>query len=356
MFCTIQARTISPSCDRRPVRLVPLRRVHIKTKPISTTQFHFIIIISTNTHTSRAQTPLVRLSEDPCQNPFVALNRHHPASAAPMKNRDIVVVASATKQPTVDPIEGYEPPKRTVSLGPRRRPAPLPPSRFNTDKEKSFNRMADELQSSLSELSNLIDTSPSPSPTPRIATKPPKYTSYLTSTAIETPLASTTTTTTTTSPSYAHPQSLDNRSLPANSQQNYRRDSSTQQHWNNQESGSKDQNNNNNGIVASGNHDEEECDWRNLSASINDLRSLFEQKLNLAPPSPLPTHNHQRPPLSASPSVLRNSPWANLAASSRVAQQQQQQPTNYSDYTIRRTTSTSGRTSTVRNPYRTFYA
>lgn len=195
-------------------------------------------------------------------------------------------------------------PKRTVSLGPKRAPPVLwPPTSPSLRKEpilevagefdrkrSSFSRMADELQSSLTELNNLIEGPPM---TPKILTKPPKFSSYLTHVADS-------------QADYAQP--CDNSPEPSETPRPR----------------------------------DDLADWK-ASTSVNDLRSIFEQNLTMR--SPALDSSLQKPPLSASPNLQRTtkqSPPADRHLGS-------------SDYTIRRTISTSGRREPIRNPYRSYY-
>lgn len=229
-------------------------------------------------------------------------------------------------------------PKRTVSLGPRRlqqqqqqQSRPLDtstagnfnnPSRFqrqdSRERAQSFNKMADALQSSLSELNNLIETPQ----TPKFASiKPPKYTSYLT-------------------------KAPDELGQAGGAQVSYAKEATT-----------------GNGSPEAG--EQTIFDWRadlmnwKASSSMNDLRSMFELKpTNLD----LPPHSSAtlRPPRSASPSFLKSSPWQNQMVGSSSTRTSNTNLKAYpeADYTIRRTTSTQVRSSNnagVRNPYRSRY-
>lgn len=235
-------------------------------------------------------------------------------------------------------------PKRTVSLGPKRllqqqqqQQKPEPPidiaapaaREFKTlprfqrqdsrERAHSFNRVADALQSSLTELNNLIDAPQ----TPKIASdKTPKFTSYLTEA----------------------PDDL----APKNTQIEYLREASTAGH----------------------NSPEAEqtiFDWRadlmnwKASTSMNDLRSMFESKPKTGPSLDLPPQSSAtlKPVRSASPNFLKNSPWQNLV-NSNTQSTQPASNTNLrvypgSDYTIRRTISTQDRSNVSRNPYRSHY-
>lgn len=225
-------------------------------------------------------------------------------------------------------------PKRTVSLGPKRSlPPTLPPPRRQigeglrskspflqegaergSNKSGGFDRAARELQSSLTELDKLIDTPPVVAQSHEAPSgKPPKYTSYLTST--EDSLMR---------PSFArqcgHFPALE---LKLNEPSGLATD---------------------------------DKDWK-PSSSVTDLRSVFEQSVannSLHPQTPS-SGSSARPPRSASPNFLKSSPfWQNNGATT-TTQNNQQQSTG--DYTIRRTISTNSRTSSTldRNPYRNYY-
>lgn len=213
-------------------------------------------------------------------------------------------------------------PKRTVSLGPKRPLPPTPPPRRQigeslrnkspflregSDREKTFNNAARELQSSLTELDKLIDA-PQVAQTHEPGSKPPIYTSYLTNT--EDSLLR---------PSFARQCGY----FPASELK---------------------LNEPTTGLGGSS------SDWK-PSSSVNDLRSVFEQSsstnnLHLETPS------STRPPRSASPNFLKSSPfWQN---NGNTTQTQSQATATPGDYTIRRTTSTNSRT-LDRNPYRNYY-
>lgn len=230
-------------------------------------------------------------------------------------------------------------PKRTVSLGPRR-PAPMsfsatqPEQQENILKEelssfrplvskspflrnqggdntprgssRSFNKMADELQSSLTELNNLIDSSTPKTPSKSLD-KPPKFMSYVTSENVKPRLA-----------------------VQADDEEEDDKPRLTT--W-----------------------EIDSMNWK-ASSSVTDLRSRFdcEPKLNL-PKCPTPDG---RPPRSASPSLLKNSPWLQPSDNSgTLPAPQVKQRYQDSDYAIRRTTSTQSRSTstTLRNPYRSYY-
>jgi len=203
-------------------------------------------------------------------------------------------------------------PKRTVSLGPRRQVpihdhlASASHERNLADRQRSFNTMAKELQSSIDELNNLIDKPQSAS----ISRGPPKFSSYITNNTTETRA------------NYA--QKLNN--TPTVSLRN-------DFHLEPPEKSS----------YTTWKVEEDLAEWK-ASGSINDLRSAFESKLKATQNSG-PQIN-QRPPRSASPSNFRNSPWQ----ISDSPQASQLAP----DYTIRRTISTSSK-SPVRSPYRSHY-
>lgn len=173
-------------------------------------------------------------------------------------------------------------PKRTVSLGPRRpltlnQRVPQVQEPATPEDHENYNRSADQLRTSLSELNKLIDESPQ--------IRSPLFRSFLT-----------------TSTESVNTQKED-----------------------------------------------VEGDLANLKAScsVNNLKSMFE-----SPSSSNSTlqPSFSKPPRSASPSVLRNSPWSGLTTSQTVSRPSLP-PT---DYTIRRTISTSSRPE-IRNPYRTHY-
>lgn len=241
------------------------------------------------------------------------------------------LIANSYKQQEADDFGQL--PKRTVSLGPRRlkqqQPPKAPvdtatsgfnnPSRFqrqdSRERAQSFNRMADALQSSLTELNKFIDTPP----TPKIASdKAPKYTSYLTRPSDE----------------------------PQSAQISYVREATTTGH-------------------DSPEAEQTVFDWRadlmnwKASTSMNDLRSVFESKPKVGPNLDLPPQSSAtlRPPRSASPNFLKNSPWQNLVASNSSSSNSNTNLKVYpeSDYTIRRTTSTQSRSNVPRNPYRSHY-
>lgn len=224
-------------------------------------------------------------------------------------------------------------PKRTVSLGPRRPLAERPQfsgalSQFRNQTEagpnlenrgRRFSRLADELQSSLTELDQLIDAPAQGRQ--QNSGRPPKFTSYVTSTPEP-------------EPSFARrcpgfkPTSPD--SPPAGPQPFTWQLDIDPQNW-------------------------------KASSSINDLRSMFEQQKQPTSNLSSSTMSLNRPPRSES-SKLRQSPFH----TGQINQQQHLQPVETSgtnrpvssslgaDYTIRRTISTSGRTNN-RNPYRSHY-
>lgn len=226
-------------------------------------------------------------------------------------------------------------PKRTVSLGPRRPLAAPPTPKVNEslnrnpfvscqqqqlkqqggfERERNFNRMAEDLKSSLTELNILIDSVPS---TPKIAQKPPKFTSYLTNTPDS-------------QPSYA-------------------------KHYNSGPTGYANE-------PTSPPSPERLTDWQidsmnwKPSGSVTDLRSMFEQpKLSSPSGAPLLPPAPRRPSSSNSPSILRNTPWQTMGSSQQPPSGLANTTRSEQDYTIRRTTSTSSRTSNVRNPYRSYY-
>lgn len=204
-------------------------------------------------------------------------------------------------------------PKRTVSLGPKRIAPPTPPRTVaiqssTLSRRESFHKMADELQSSLTELNKLIDEPSRPS----IAVqRPPKYSSYLTRTN---------------EPAKTFAKQFNSPSSIISPPEDEEKEEPSLTDW-----------------------QRDSMNWK-PSASINDLRSMFE--LKPGQPSRTSSTNtlsdqNSRPPRSASPSFLKNSPW-----SKEVAKQEQTYPA--SDYTIRRTISTSSRVN-VRNPYRSHY-
>lgn len=233
-------------------------------------------------------------------------------------------------------------PKRTVSLGPRRQPpprlrmppnAPRIPDAFPQETDEnflrhqgtvlnradSFNKMANELQSSLTELNHLIDSTPTtPNITTRESNRPPKYSSYITST-IEPP---TPTLTRSEHAGNCQPvEDLEDDEQPHPSRISWR-------------------------------ESDERSNWK-PSTSMNDLRSMFDPKLQTSLPVASSNPNSSRPPMSASPSVFTNriSPWQSRTPSSNSAQS-----LPGSDGLIRRTTSTTSRSNIVlRNPYRSQY-
>lgn len=191
-----------------------------------------------------------------------------------------------------------EPPKRTTSLGPRRSPAfggAIPPSDQSQPKpeapraESRFNRMAAELQSSLTDLNRLIEeTSPTIGQARLSNNKSPILTEGT--------------------------KSIADRRASFGRESNLSRPIERTSGW------------------------DPENDLREMASSVTDLRSMFESSQNQSLVS--------RPPKVARPPS--NVPVPNL--SSNTASK------FYSDYTIRRTTSTSTpKTCTVRNPYRTHY-
>lgn len=231
-------------------------------------------------------------------------------------------------------------PKRTVSLGPRRPLAErykqnLADSSSSSNKrspadgnnhenrERRFSRIADELQSSLTELNNLIDAPQTPSQR-NSSRLPPKFTSYVTSTPEAEPSFARHCTTASFKPT--SPDSPPSGPQPFTWQL-----------------------------------DIDPQNWK-ASSSINDLRSMFEQQKQPANNLSSSTMSLNRPPKSSNSSKLRNSPFH----TGEINQQQRQQQIGgrldvgdsneraATDYTIRRTISTSGRTST-RNPYRSQY-
>lgn len=239
-------------------------------------------------------------------------------------------VEQANRHSNNDDLDFGQLPKRTVSLGPKRAFPPAPrrhqigeglrsKSPFlqgGADRDQTFNRAARELQSSLTELDKLIDAPVPVAPSHESSSsKPPRYTSFLTNT--EDSLLR---------PSFARQCGK----FPA-----------LELKLNGCEPS-------NDGQVMADNNDSS-TDWK-PSSSVTDLRSVFEQSssknLNLQAPS------SSRPPRSASPSFLKNSPFLQ----NNGAFLGQDQLSAGGDYTIRRTTSTNSRSTTIdRNPYRNYY-
>lgn len=274
--------------------------------------------VSPQLMSSQSSSPNVA-SSDQRENPFKYWQQHVAATTSTGNNR------------TTEPIG--QAPKRTTSLGPRRPPlgdalqkSPFIHStneingNFNQQQQQQtttatrglqrhFNRAANELQSSLTELNNLIEAQATPKI--KAPNKPPAYMSYISST----------TSSKATTPSEVRVVHHD-PSSEASSPQN---DDEVLPRWQWQQDLSE---------------------WKS-SSSVNDLRSMFEapQRLNLLPPLSSSSVS-DRPPLSASPSVMKKSPWQRSEANTFSG----------SDYTIRRTTSssTSGRP-ILRNPYRSQY-
>lgn len=194
-------------------------------------------------------------------------------------------------------------PKRTVSLGPRRPLVTIdtnlrydgPPT---PEEHASYNRVANELRTSLTELNKLIEPS-----TPCITrNKAPIFHNYLPD--------------------------------PANNNSGLRGATSLCDF----------------GSTESINTQKEEVEnelanWK-TSCSINNLKSMFESSGRES--STL--HQPPRPPRSGSPSVLKNSPWSELTSSQTLSRSQLPP----ADHSIRRTISTSSRGS-IRNPYRSYY-
>lgn len=240
--------------------------------------------------TSRSPSPIVRSAEQ--QNPFKYWQQNAENN---MANKQQVAFGHA--------------PQRTVSLGPRRplgdaiQKNPFMQEKTVAERKKSFDKAANELQSSLTELNKLIDAPPMRLPPPIIkaGNRSPKFVGNI---QHELPQINTT-------------QHKDNN-------ENSPDESDRLPRWQWQE-------------------DLE--NWK-LTSSVNDLRSRFEQpRLNTSPMTP--SLISERPPLSASPSVLRKSPWQTSSSATNFPE---------SDYTIRRTTSTStSQRPILRNPYRSQY-
>lgn len=270
-----------------------------------------------NNNSSRPQSPFIESQSQPFSQ---------------LKNR--------FQQPPVDSRRGSDLrsadfnqlPKRTVSLGPRRTAAMEPPNFPGSSHKKKldhwaapvnqearqrrFSKAADELQASLSELNNLIEASPETAQQHYNSSRPPKFTSYITST----PEPERSFARHCTSFKPIAPDSPEPGPQPFTWQL-----------------------------------DIDPQNWK-ASSSINDLRSMFEQQKpanNLSSS----TMTLNRPPRSPNTSNLRNSPFH----TGEILKQQQQPQANkpdsnklVADYTIRRTISTSERTN-VRNPYRSHY-
>lgn len=166
------------------------------------------------------------------------------------------------------------------------------------EEHASYDRVANELRSSLTELNKLIHEPPSPCIT---RSKPPVFRNYLSSA----------------------PDSPGLRS--ASSLCNF---------------GSSESINTQKEEV-----ENELANWK-TSCSINNLKSMFESSAREPPTLQHPP----RPPRTGSPSVFKNSPWSETTSSQTLAKPQLP-PT---DYSIRRTISSSSRLS-PRNPYRSYY-
>lgn len=195
-------------------------------------------------------------------------------------------------------------PKRTVSLGPRRQLAfqgTLNNNNVQQEQNKpptaaarrdSFNKAANELQTSLTQLNNLIET-PKPGLPPPARLRSSRFD--------EVPLIT---------------------KSSQNSPPNENDEPPRRWQW-----------------------QEDLENWKS-SSSVNDLRSMFDQKPKLN----MPPLGATKPPVSASPSVLRSSPW--------LTSNQQVDSSTSKDYTIRRTISTSSSSAggrqrpVLRNPYR----
>lgn len=276
---------------------------------------------SLDLNSSRLQSPMIQTTEDSSShpNPFKVWQQIAQSPA----------IQISKDSPT---FAGGQLPKRTVSLGPRR-PPPIPPPRAHigeglktnpflqkkkniSESERKFNNSARELQSSLTDLNNLIESS-----TPKIMTnnKPPRFTT-----------------------SFNDIESSSRADSPPSPPRQI-------QTWN----------------------VEEDLQHWKASGSINDLRSMFEKQSsssnNLKESSFLSATNDgissQRPPRSASPNFLKNSPWhQNKNPDSQIPPDNRGNSSalnkSNDDYTIRRTISTSSSrtgSNNIRNPYRGRY-
>lgn len=279
--------------------------------------------------------PLAHSFNQRCASPLVLLNNVSPqfnsqpqSPQIEMQSQPFSQLRSRFQQPapadarsSESQVEFGQLPKRTVSLGPRRNIAEQPfggllqrnlsknlPGNQNdkSDRERRFSRAADELQSSLTELNKLIDA---PQTRQEMASKPPKFKSYVTSMPEQ-------------EPSYARHFTSTFKPASPDSAQPEAQPFTWQL-------------------------DIDPQNWK-ASSSINDLRSMFElQKPTENLSSSSMTLNRTKPPRSSNASILRNSPF-------RTGETQHQPANLAADYTIRRTISTSDRTST-RNPYRSHY-
>lgn len=278
-----------------------------------------------------------------CASPLVLLNNvstqfnNQPQSPQiEVQSKPFSQLRSRFQQPVADvrpsetQVEFGQLPKRTVSLGPRRgmveqpfggllkknysKMSPGDCQNGKSDRERRFSRAADELQSSLTELNKLIDDAPQPRQ--EMASKPPKFKSYVTSTPEQ-------------EPSYA--RHFTNTFKPASP------DSAQPE-----------------AQPFTWQLDIDPQNWK-TSSSINDLRSMFElQKPTENLSSSSMTLNRTKPPRSSNASILRNSPFRTSETQQQPAGGLNGAKNLMTDYTIRRTISTSGRTNT-RNPYRSHY-
>lgn len=192
-------------------------------------------------------------------------------------------------------------PKRTVSLGSRRILQQSPFLKGQAERERDFNKAAEDLQSSLTELNQLINSPPTPE---KATNKPPRLALR------EVPIV-------------VGDQSDSPEARPPRWQ------------W-----------------------QEDLSNWKS-SSSVIDLRSAFEQSKLTASPTISSNNNKnnsaQRPPRSASPSVLRKSPWAAIDSDAANAFPPQP-PLASASLSLRRTTSSSSSTRPIlRNPYRSQY-
>lgn len=260
---------------------------------------------------------------DRCASPLVLMNNNKPppfSSSSSSGNNQAKPTPNdrnaygKAPQPSNGP-NFNQLPKRTVSLGPRR-PAPLPLSGIS-EGERKLNDIASDLQSSLTELNNIIDMA-----TPKITTnKPPRFTasSFADSSA-------------------ASSGAISRGQSPPSPPR----------------------------LIQTWNVEEDLHNWKSRG-SMNDLRSMFEKQSNKQQDNKLLTASNvgQRPPRSASPNFLKNSPWHNMTlqnntnSGSTLPRPPGATKTTGGDYTIRRTISTSsGRLASneaIRNPYRTQY-
>lgn len=288
----------------------------------------------------RCPSPLVLLNNVPPQ-----LNSHNTRDGAQSPlisdNREINPFKVFREQEKLVREDHCQLPKRTVSLGPKRlppQPRPIGESlkrnpwmqeNSSSDRERRFNKAANELRSSLTELNNLIDsTSPStPKPISSITgNKSPFLRSYVSET-----------------PPIPRPTFVKKIETEINNDY-YEPPSPPKQ-------------------IQTWNVEADLMDWKSRG-SMNDLRSMFEKQTKLNQPGRLNSNSSltlnvtdQRPPRSASPSVLKNSFWLKTPQTNETINNDDKLLTSQGvDYTIRRTTSTSStRSSIVRNPYRSSY-